>query len=243
LLLSGDRRWPAWLDLAQGLSGLALVLFMWGHMLAVSSILLGKDAMYAVARFFEGSLLFATPQPWLVSVVVLLVFSLFVLHGLLALRKVPEGYRQWRAWWVHMRGMHHADTSLWLLQVVTGVILMFFATAHLYQMLLHPADIGPLASAGRVWTGRWWPFYLLLLFAVELHGGVGLYRLALKWGWFSDSDGRLPRQRLVRIKWALTAFFIALGLITLLAYMKVGYDNRDRVGERYVPTHLQSGAH
>jgi len=45
-------RLPAWLDLAQSLSGLLLALFMWGHMFFVSSILLGKDAMYIVTRTF-----------------------------------------------------------------------------------------------------------------------------------------------------------------------------------------------
>ena len=41
-------RWPARLDVAEGAAGLVLVLFMWGHMLFVSSILLGRDAMWTV---------------------------------------------------------------------------------------------------------------------------------------------------------------------------------------------------
>ncbi len=40
------RRWPARLDVLQSATGLALGLFMWVHMLFVSSILLGKDAMW-----------------------------------------------------------------------------------------------------------------------------------------------------------------------------------------------------
>jgi fumarate reductase subunit C len=39
-------RWPAKLDWLQSASGLVLGLFMWGHMFFVSSILLGKDAMW-----------------------------------------------------------------------------------------------------------------------------------------------------------------------------------------------------
>jgi fumarate reductase subunit C len=102
-------------------------------------------------------------------------------------------------------------------------------------MLLHPADIGPYASSDRVWSGRWWPLYLVLLFAVELHAGVGIYRLAIKWGWFADRHGNMNRRRLTRIKWALTAFFLTLGLLTLAAYMRIGYEHRDDAGERYVP--------
>jgi len=60
-------RWPARLDLAQGATGLALVLFMLVHMMLVSSILLGKDAVYVVTRILEGEYLFGRPYPLLVS--------------------------------------------------------------------------------------------------------------------------------------------------------------------------------
>ena len=43
---------PAWLDYLQSGTGLVLALFMWGHMLFVSTILLGKDFMYTVTKFF-----------------------------------------------------------------------------------------------------------------------------------------------------------------------------------------------
>ena len=123
------NRWPAWLDIIQGATGLALVLFMWAHLFAVSSILLGKDAMYRVSKFFEGSLFFAEPQPMLVSLVALIIFTLFMIHALLAIRKLPASYRQYRVYLQHLRGMRHEETSLWMVQVVTGLILMFFATA------------------------------------------------------------------------------------------------------------------
>lgn len=68
----------------------------------------------------------------------------------------------------------------------------------------------------------------MLLFAVEFHGGVGLYRLALKWGWFAG-DGHVrpgPGGASCEIfKWALTGFFLVLGLLTLAAYMKIGIDH------------------
>jgi fumarate reductase subunit C len=105
-------------------------------------------------------------------------------------------------------------------------------------MLIHPDLIGPYASAERVWSGGWWPLYLVLLFSVELHGGIGLYRLAVKWGWFGVAEAPRYRQRLKAAKWVLTVFFIALGLLTLTAYMKLGYEHRDSPGERFIPTAL-----
>jgi len=234
--------WPARLDLAQSASGLFLGLFMWGHMAFVSTILISNDAMWWVTKLFEGSLFLARPYPGLVSAVVAVVSFTFVLHAVLAMRKFPANFRELRAFRHHRQMLRHEDTTLWWVQVVTGFALFFLASVHLYQMLMHPGDIGPYESADRVWSGRWWPLYLAMLFCVELHGGVGLYRLAVKWGWFEGEDPNRTRRVLKGVKWGITAFFLALGLLTLGAYMKIGYDHRDRAGERYVPAHVQAPA-
>jgi len=89
-------RWPARLDWVQSASGLVLALFMWGHMFFVSSILLGKDAMWSVTRFFEGYFILGRSYPWIVSIVVAGVLTLLVVHAMLALRKFPIDYRQYR---------------------------------------------------------------------------------------------------------------------------------------------------
>jgi fumarate reductase subunit C len=233
--------WPARLDLLQSASGLVLALFMWLHMAFVSSILLGNDAFWVVARFFEGYFILGRAYPGLVSLFVAGVLALIVLHAALALRKFPADWRQYQAFWRHSRTFHHGDTRLWLAQVATGFALFFLAPVHLYQMLAHPDLIGPFASADRVWSGRLWPLYLLLLFAVEVHGGVGLYRLAVKWGWFEGHDSARTRRRLKRAKWAMTAFLIALGLLTLAAYIRIGIDHAPNVGERYTPAWAEEG--
>jgi len=229
-------RWPARLDLLQSGTGLALGLFMWVHMFFVSSILLGEDAMWVVARFFEGYYVFGRPLSWLVSILVACVFALFIAHAALALRKFPASYRQYRTYREHMGSMKHDDTSLWYWQVVTGFALFFMASVHLYIMMTHPERIGPFESGDRVWTDLMWPLYLVMLFAVEFHGGIGLYRLALKWGWFAGSDPDATRRRLRTFKWALTVFFLVLGLATLAAYIKIGIEHAPNYGEPYVPS-------
>jgi len=233
-------RWPAKLDLAQSVSGLLLGLFMWGHMFFVSTILISEDAMWTVTKFFEGHFFFGRPYPIIVSFVVAAVFALFVVHAALALRKFPINYGQYRTYRDHMATMRHEDTTLWYWQVVTGFAMFFLASVHLYQMMMHPAQIGPWSSADRVWSGLWWPLYLVLLFAVELHGGIGLYRLAVKWGWFAGDDDRATRRRLKKVKWALSIFFIVLGLATLGAYIKIGMGREARIGKDFVPSWQQT---
>jgi fumarate reductase subunit C len=228
-------RWPARLDFAQSVSGLILALFMWGHMLFVSSILLGKDAMWTISRAFEGYFIFGKPYPIIVSIVVATIMILIAVHALLALRKFPASYAQIATFRSHMRVMRHSDTTLWLWQVVSGFLLFFLAFVHLYLLLVSPDRIGPYESADRVWTGFMWPLYLVLLFTVEIHGTVGLYRLCVKWGWPGGKDPAATRRRLKITKWVITVFFLALGLATLAAYIKIGIEHQDRAGERYVP--------
>lgn len=235
-------RWPARLDWMQSASGLVLALFMWGHMFFVSSILLGKDAMWTVTKAFEGYFIFGRSLPWIVSVVVAGVLLLFVTHALLAVRKFPINYAQYRAFRDHAGDMKHGDTTLWWWQVVTGFALFFLASMHLFVMLSRPDQIGPFESADRVWSDHYWVLYLVLLFAVELHGGIGLYRLAVKWNWFGGASPDAMRKKLKTFKWALTVFFLVLGLATLAAYVKIGIEHAPRAGEPYTPAWVQPAA-
>jgi fumarate reductase subunit C len=227
-------RWPARLDLVQSASGLLLALFMWGHMFFVSTILISKDAMWMVTKGFEGYFVSGRSYPGLVAAVVAAVLTLVVMHALVAMRKFPANWAQLQAFNGHRKLLRHEDTTLWWVQAVTGFALFFMATVHLYQMLMHPGAIGPHESAARVWHG-WWPLYLVLLFAVELHGGIGLYRLAVKWGWFMGADPAASRRRLRIAKWVLTAFFLALGLLTLAAYLFIGFELQHVTNPTYVP--------
>jgi fumarate reductase subunit C len=238
---SKKSRWPARLDLLQSGTGLILALFMWGHMFFVSTILISNDAMWTITKFFEGYFFFGHSYPIMVSFVVLVIATLIVGHAFLAVRKFPINYRQFTTFVAHKNMMHHEDTTLWFWQLMTGFVLFFAAMPHVYVMLMRPDLIGPYSSGDRVWSGNYWPLYILLLLAVELHGGIGLYRLAVKWGWFEGSDPAATRSKLKKLKWALTAFFVVLGFATLAAYIKIGIGQveRNNVGNPYVPAALQ----
>jgi len=234
--------WPARLDLLQSVSGLLLVLFLGVHAFLVSSILVSKEAMYAVTRAFEGYYVFGVAYPWLVSLAVIGVLLLFLLHGALAMRKFPSGYRQFKTLRAHSQRLQHADTRLWIVQVYTGFALFFLGSAHLAVMLVHPDQIGPYASADRVWSGSW-AIDLPLLIAVQVHAGVGLYRLAVKWNWFQTPSGDgVSRATLRRVIFAATGAFLLLGLLSIGSYMKIGYEHRAMTGERYAPTEVAVSA-
>jgi len=227
-------RWPARMDVAQSLSGLLLVLFIWGHMFFESSILLGKDAMLWVTRMFEGEHLFGRPYPQLVSAIAVLILLLTAVHALLALRKFPASLRQYQVFHRHNRGLRHEDTRLWLVQVVTGFLLFFLVSAHLVVVMLQPSNIGPYASSDRIWSGGFWILYGFLLPLVHAHAAIGVYRLALKWGPFSAEQFGLWRGRLRLALVCVFAFFLCLGTASLVTYMSIGAEHADRVGERYV---------
>nr|WP_240332050.1 fumarate reductase cytochrome b subunit [Sulfurospirillum tamanensis] len=231
---------PAQLDYIQSATGLFLGLFMWVHMFFVSTILISKDFMYDVVQMLEGSMFLKEPQPAITSFAVLVVSAVFIAHGLLAMRKLPINFRQWQSYRTHMGMMNHKDTSLWFIQAATGFVLFFLGSAHLAMMFAKSHEIGPYASADRMYTDIMWPFYLLLLLAVEFHGSIGLYRLCVKWGWFEGANAKETRAKLKKLKWAITVFFLGLGLVTLAAYVKIGYEHRDNAGERYERTsHLE----
>ncbi len=195
--------------------------------------------MYTIAKFFEGAAFLDEPQPVLVSLVVACIFTIFIVHAGLALRKFPINFRQWQQYRTHMGMMKHGDTSLWFLQACTGFIMFFLGSAHLFMMMTKSDTIGPFGSADRMWSDFMWPFYLILLIAVELHGTIGLYRLCVKWGWFEGEDVKQTRAKLKKAEKVITAFFLTLGILTLLAYMKIGFDHRDNAGEKYHPSTSQ----
>jgi fumarate reductase subunit C len=229
-------RTPAKLDRLLTGTGVILALFMIGHMFFVSSILLGKDAMYSITKMFELEFLFEGGIPAIVSVIVLGIVILFVIHATLGLRKFPSNYQAYIKIREHAKMMKHTDTSMWMFQILSGFIMMFAASVHLYIMFTQPSNIGPFASAQRVVQEHMWLLYLVLLVCVEIHGSVGLYRAAMKWGWFDGKNPKETRARLLKIKKMMSVFFLALGFITLAAYMKIGFDNWDRLSEKYTPT-------
>jgi fumarate reductase subunit C len=227
---------PARLDFLQSATGLILAIFITFHLLFEASILLGKGSMYAITKFFEGDFLIEGGSPIFISTLALIIFAIFIFHALLAMRKFPSSYREYLRFRTHAKLMNHADTNLWFIQIVTGFMMLFLGSIHLYIVLTQPQNIGPFASADRVYSDLFYPLYFMLLVSVVLHAGVGVYRLIMKWGWF---DGKKPKQNRPKIRKIIkivTVIYLVIGLLSLATYIRIGYEHKSKYGERYSPT-------
>jgi fumarate reductase subunit C len=196
----------AYLDWLQMLTGVGLILFMWSHMVLVASINFGAEAMNTLARFFEDTYMAQVGGP--------IIGFTFLLHFFLAARKIPFRAEQQSTIWKHSRMLHHTDTWLWLIQALTAMIILIMGSVHMWTVLTD-LPITAAKSAARIQGGFWLVFYLILLPIVELHVGIGFYRIGIKWG-FIRRKGRNGFKKFENI---LTGMFILIGLITIIRFL------------------------
>ena len=196
----------ALLDWLQMLTWGGLILFMWSHMVLVASVNLSSETMNTIARFFEETYMAQVAGP--------LIGATFLFHFILAARKVPFRVEQQATIWKHARMLHHHDTWLWLIQAFTAMIILIMGSIHMWTVLTD-LPITAAKSAARIQGGFWMVFYLILLPMVELHVGIGFYRIGVKWGFIKRSN----RKGLKRFENILTGIFILIGLITIIRFM------------------------
>ena len=201
-------------EVVSGGSGLILALFMWGHMMFVGSILIGTYGFDWLALQLE---VYFIAQP-----TVVVIFTLFLVHAVLAARKIPAQLEERRTIIKLARDLKaqpHEESMLWIWQVRTGMVVLVLGSFHL--VLLAIDVLTPLfgervgsesvTSLARVQAGLWLP-YAVLLVCVEFHASIGLYRLAVKWGVFA----RLSRHTLKAIERVILWAFLGLGVVILL---------------------------
>lgn len=202
-------RTEAYLDLFQMLTGIVLVAFMWAHMVLVASINLdlgGGRVMNAIARFFEATYMAQIGGP--------LIGFIMLIHFVVAARKIPFRAREQKAIWRHSVNFSHTDTWLWIIQAATAFIILIMGSIHMWTVLTS-LPITAAKSAGRIQGGWWFGFYLLLLPVIELHVGIGIYRIGVKWGYIT----RANRAQLHGFDNRLTFIMIGIGLVTLLTFL------------------------
>jgi fumarate reductase subunit C len=208
LFVTRPGRRDAYLDWLQMLTGAGLVLFMWAHMILVSSVVLSPKIMNAIAYFFEATYMAQVGGP--------LIFLVMIIHFVLAARKIPFRVEGQKTIWEHAKMLRHRDTWLWVVQAVTAMIILIMASIHMFVVLTN-LPITATKSAERVQSGWGW-FYLFLLPCIELHVSIGFYRMGVKWG-IVKTENRAQAKKAENI---LLAVFLVIGLVTLLRFAFLG---------------------
>ena len=224
---------PARLDFLQSATGLILALFIMGHILFEASILISNEMMYKVTLMFEGYYFFGERYPGIISFLAAAIGTIFIVHAGIAIRKFPASYRDYKIIKEHTKQMKHEDSYLWMVQVITGFMMFFIGSVHLYIMFSQPAQIGPHASSYRIVDELMGPLYFMLLLSVVSHAFIGLYRLALKWGFGEGENTKVSRRRFKLLMNTMIILYITIGLASLAKYTYIGMTQDLHYDDRY----------
>nr|WP_051069484.1 fumarate reductase [Desulfovibrio oxyclinae] len=206
---AGMSRRDAGLDWLQMLTGAGLILFMWCHMILVSSVVISPKIMNAIAHFFEATYMAQVGGP--------LIFLTFLLHFVLAARKIPFRAEGQGTIVRHARMLKHRDTWLWVVQAGTAMIILILGAIHMW-VVLTDLPITAAKSAARIQQFWWFIFYMVLLPCVELHVSIGFYRIGVKWGFVKSED----RKGFKKFEKTLFTIFMVIGVITLIRFVTLG---------------------
>jgi fumarate reductase subunit C len=192
-------------DFFQMVTGAGLILFMWSHLILVASINLGPEEMNSLAQFLEAT--------YLAQAGGILIGGVFLFHFILTARKLPFRTLEQKAIWHHSQKLHHLDTWLWVVQAGTAMIILIMGSIHIWTILTD-LPITAAKSAARIQGGFWLVFYILLLPLIELHVGIGFYRIGVKWGWITRSR----RPFFKKFENILLVVFVVIGAVTLYTF-------------------------
>ncbi len=207
-----------YVDLAQSISGVILIGFLWMHMLFVSTIVVSPALFDTLSEGLDKYYLAQFGIPATILVI--------IIHIFLAGRRAPLRLRDLRIAWRLTKMMNHYDTWVWAGQVITALMVGIMASMHLWTIITNwplraATSAVRVASSGPAditWGGFHFPFflvfYVVFLIVGEYHGGFGLYRIFVKWGWFERH----------KMGWALkgiTVIIIVLGFTALYTFTQI----------------------
>ncbi|MFO7718382.1 MAG: succinate dehydrogenase/fumarate reductase cytochrome b subunit [Thermodesulfobacteriota bacterium] len=202
------RRAPFLWDLVSSVTGIALAVYIVAHMLLVGSVLLGVETYNSMAHALEASGVAQVDGP--------LVFAVFLLHFVAAVRKVPLKWPEQVLAVRQARLLRHSETWLWLAQAASGMLLLVLGAIHMWSVLTD-LPITAAKSGARVADPAWFILYLFLVVTVCGHAAAGVYRSGVKWGGVLRSKRWTARRLILGSGVALGL----LGLVTLARFLFV----------------------
>lgn len=206
-----------YVDLAESITGIILVGFLWMHMLFVGTIYINNGALFN--QLSEG-----LDKYYLAQIGVPATVLIILLHIFMAGRRAPMRLRDLRIAWRLTNMINHFDTWVWVGQVITALLIGIFASMHLWEIMT-TWPIEAVKSAHRVadpgiafWGGFSVPYYLIFyvifLLVGEFHAGFGLYRIFVKWGWFE-------RHKMGWVLKGITVIIVCIGIGALYMFTRL----------------------
>lgn len=184
------------LDFWQAVSGAVLALFICVHLILEGSVVVSPVIWNWIGWFLEATYIAQIAAP-----VILLII---VFHFWIAARKMPFRSGELQIFMRHSGELKDFDTTIWLVQVFTAVIILVGAFFHVYTVMT-ALPITLEACWQRLHMG-WTMFYAFFLPACILHTGIGIYRIGVKYGFISKA---------ARVSWR-RAIWVAMGCYLIL---------------------------
>lgn len=217
--LNKNRKTELYFEILELFTGVFLVGFLGIHLLFESTIM--------VDYYLFNSLSSTLDRYFLPHIGIPMLILILLIHFLVVVRRIPVRIQEQRIILQHAKRLAHLNTWAWLIQVITGMIILIIASIHVWVVVSNwPIDA--LSSAHRVASGYLWLYLLLLPLAVT-HAGIGLYRQFVKWAWF-------PRKPVGIVLGLIGIGMTMVGLATIITFMRVGAGTHvDRIAT-YFPT-------
>lgn len=190
------------LDFWQAASGILLAVFVAMHLILEGTAVLSPKLTNVIAKFMEATYLTQIAAP--------VVVALVIFHFYIAARKMPFRAGELGIFVRHSRTFREADTWLWLVQVATAIVILVSVFFHVYTVMTN-LPIEAAKSAVRLHSG-WLPFFVVFLPCVILHTGIGVYRLAVKFGYCTSAT----RPAWKKWAWIVMGCYLLLGVMAII---------------------------
>lgn len=196
------------LDFWQAISGAILALFICVHLVLEGTVVISPKITNWIGWIME--------ETYVAQVAAPVILLIIVFHFWVAARKMPFRAGELQIFLTHSKELRDPDTTLWLVQVFTAIIILVFAFCHVFAVMTD-LPITVARSAERMHQG-WLMFYIIFLPACILHTGIGIYRLGVKFAFIKKAHRAIWRTGI----WAGMGCYLLLGICAITRVWIIG---------------------
>lgn len=196
------------LDFWQAVSGGILALFICVHLVLEGSVVISPNITNWIGWVME--------ETYIAQIAAPVILLIIIFHFWIAARKMPFRARELQIFYTHSKELRDPDTTIWLVQVFTAIIILVGAFFHVYTVMVD-LPITVARSAQRLHMG-WVMFYVFFLPACILHTGIGIYRIGVKYGLILKARRQFWRT----VIWVGMGCYLLLGICAITRVWIIG---------------------